>query len=351
MGDLVIINSINMNKIRVGIMGFGEVGRHIYRLCLKDDRIEIVAIADLGNPEVLAYLLRAETKGGIEVKLEGNFLVSSNGRARMIQRNSFVPGDVLWDSLNVDVAIDGTGLYKSRSDMEKHLKAGAKRVVITILPNEEIDRIVVKGVNDHTMKASDKLVCAGSATTNATALMLKILDEAFGIDYAMLTTVHSYTSDQPLRDKAGSDFRRSRSAAENIIPNESPSPRWIQHIMPEFKGKIEGSALNVPVPNGSLLDLTTVLKKTGIRKEDVNAAVAAFAKENSSVARVVEDPIVSTDVINDSHSMNFDMQATMMSPGRMVKTLIWYHTALTNAKRIIDMIIAYDELDKKGGVQ
>jgi glyceraldehyde 3-phosphate dehydrogenase len=269
----------------------------------------------------------------------------------MMQRRSFEPGDVLWDSLDVDVAIDGTGLYKSRADMEKHLKAGAKRVVITMLPLDEIDRIVVKGVNDHTMKASDKLVCAGSATTNAAALMLKILDEAFGVDYAMLTTVHSYTSDQPLRDKAGSDFRRSRSAAENIIPNMSPSPRWLQYIMPEFKGRVEGSALNVPVPNGSLLDLTTVLKKTGVTKEDVNAAVAAYAKENPLVVGVVDDPIVSTDVIGDKRSVNFDSRATMMSPGRMVKTLIWYHTALTNAQRIIDMIVGYDELDKKGGAQ
>jgi len=340
-----------MDKIRVGIMGFGEVGRHIYRLCLNDDRIEIVAIADLGRPEVLEYLLKAETKGGIKVKLEGNFLVSTNGRARMIQRNSFKPGDVLWDSLDVDVAIDGTGLYKSRADMEQHMTAGAKRVVITVLPTDEIDRIVINGVNDHTMKKSDKLVCAGSATTNATALMLKILDEAFGVDYAVLTTVHSYTSDQPLRDKAGSDFRRSRSAAENIIPNESPSPRWIQHIMPEFKGRIEGSALNVPVPNGSLLDLTTVLKKTGVTKEQVNAAVEAFAAKKPKIVRVVEDPIVSTDVIGDKRSVNFDSRATMMSPGRMVKTLIWYHTALSNAQNIIDMIIAYDELDKKGGSQ
>src|SRR5210317_297879 len=146
-----------MDKIRVGIMGFGEVGRHIYRLCLDDDRIEIVAIADLGRPEVLEYLLKAETKGGIKVKLEGNFLVSANGRARMIQRHTFEPGDVLWDSLDVDVAIDGTGLYKSRTDMEKHLKAGAKRVVITVLPTDKIDRIVVNGVNDNTMHAADKL--------------------------------------------------------------------------------------------------------------------------------------------------------------------------------------------------
>jgi glyceraldehyde 3-phosphate dehydrogenase len=181
--------------------------------------------------------------------------------------------------------------------------------------------------------------------------MLKILDEAFGVDYAMLTTVHSYTSDQPLRDKAGSDFRRSRSAAENIIPNMSPSPRWLQHIMPEFKGRVEGSALNVPVPNGSLLDLTTVLKKEGITREDVNAAVETYAKENPLVVGVVYDPIVSTDVIGDKRSVNFDSRATMMSPGRMVKTLIWYHTALTNAQRIIDMIVRYNELDKKGGSQ
>ncbi len=237
-----------MDKIRVGIMGFGEVGRHIYRLCLDDDRIEIVAIADLGRPEILEYLLKAENKGEIDVKLEGNFLVSSNGKARMIQGKSLEPGDVLWDVLDVDVAIDGTGIYKTRADMERHLKAGAKRVILTTLPTDEIDRIVVMGVNDHTMEASDKMISAGSATTNATALMLKALDQAFGVDYAMLTTVHSYTSDQPLRDKASTDFRRSRSAAENIIPNETPSPRWIQHVMPEFKGRIEGSAFKCPGP-------------------------------------------------------------------------------------------------------
>lgn len=332
-------------------MGFGEVGRHIYRLCLEDDRIEIVAIADLGRPEILEYLLKAETKGGIDVKLEGNFLVSKNGRARMIQGRHLVPGDILWDSLDVDVAIDGTGIYKTKADMQKHLKAGAKRVILTTLPEDEIDRIVVMGVNHHTMKASDKLVSAGSATTNATALILKILDEAFGVDYAMLTTVHSYTSDQPLRDKASTDFRRSRSAAENIIPNVTPSPRWIQHILPEFKGRIEGSALNVPVPNGSLLDLTTVLKKNGITKEQVNDAVSKWAKDNPSIARIVDDPIVSTDVINDRRSVNFDSRATMMSPGRMVKTLVWYHTALATACRIIDVIMAYNELDKKGGDQ
>ncbi len=340
-----------MDKIRVGIMGFGEVGRHIYRLCLNDDRIEIVAIADLGRPDILEYLLKVETKGDIDVKLEGNFLVSSNGRARMIQGKSLIPGDILWDILGVDVAIDGTGIYKSRAELTPHLQAGAKRLVLTTLPTDEIDRIAIMGLNESTMKASDKIVSAGSATTNATALILKVLEEAFGVDYAMLTTVHSYTSDQPLRDKASTDFRRSRSAAENIIPNETPSPRWIQHVMPEFKGRVEGSALNVPVPNGSLLDLTLVLKKGGTTKEEINEAVAKWAEKNPHIARVVTDPIVSTDVIGDTRSVNFDTQATMMSPGRMVKILTWYHTALATASRIIDVIVAYDELDKKGGSQ
>jgi glyceraldehyde 3-phosphate dehydrogenase len=283
--------------------------------------------------------------------MEGNFLVSKNGRARMIQRKSIEPGDVLWDSLDVDVAIDGTGIYKTKADMEKHLKAGAKRVVLTTLPLDDIDRVVVMGVNDHTMKTTDKMISAGSATTNAAALILKILNEAFGVDYAMLTTVHSYTSDQPLRDKASSDFRRSRSAAENIIPNETPSPRWIQHIMPEFKGRIEGSALNVPLPNGSLLDLTTVMKDEGITREQINDAVTAYAEKNNSLVQVIADPIVSTDVIGSKHSVNFDLQATLMSPARMVKTLTWYHTALTTASRVIDVIVAYNELDKKGGSQ
>ena len=209
---------------------------------------------------------------------------------------------------------------------------------------------VIKGVNDHTIKASDKLVSACSATTNAAALMLKILSENFGVDYAMLTTVHSYTSDQPLRDKAGRDFRRSRSAAENIIPVDTIAPKWIEYIMPEFKGKVEGMAMNVPVPNGSLLDMTTVLKK-GIKIDDINKVMAKAAKELPDVIRVEDEPIVSTDVIDSIHSLIYDKRATMLSPKRMIKTLIWYHSAFAMAARIKDLIIAYDKADKKGGVK
>jgi glyceraldehyde 3-phosphate dehydrogenase len=332
-------------------MGFGEVSRHIYRLCLEDDQFEIVAIAEIGRPEILHYLLLSETRGDIDVRLEDNFLVSKNGRARMIQSKHLEPGDVPWDVVGAEVVIDGTGIYRSRKDMEKHLQAGAHDVVLSTLPSDKIDRVVVMGVNDHTIKLSDRLVSAGSATTNATAVMLKILNDTFGVDYAMLTTVHSYTSDQPLRDKAGHAFRRSRSAAENIIPNETPSPEWIQYIMPEFKGRIEGIALNVPVPNGSLLDLTTVLKKADIDINELNKAVETAANKYPNIIEIVEDPIVSTDVIGNKHSVVFDKMATLKTSGRMLKTLTWYHTALAQAARIKGLILKYHNLAEKGGVQ
>ncbi|MCP4550471.1 MAG: glyceraldehyde-3-phosphate dehydrogenase [Bacteroidetes bacterium] len=336
-----------MRKIRIGLMGFGEIPRHIYRLCLDNDQIEIVAIADIGRPEILRYLLVAETKGGIDVELDGNFLNSKNGHARIIMGGN--PGDIPWDVLNVDVVVAGTGMFKTRDFMELHKKAGASRVILSNLPSDDIDRVVIIGVNDHTIKASDKLVSAGSATTNSAAIMLKILNENFGIDYAMLTTVHSYTSDQPLRDKIGDDFRRSRSAAENIIPNQTPSPEWIQKIMPELKGRVEGSALNVPIPNGSLLDLTTVFKSKDISVDLINKAILKESKKLPDIIEIVNDPIVSTDVIGNTHSVVFDTKASMKSPGRMIKTLIWYHAALAMAARIVDLILAYDKVDKEGG--
>lgn len=338
-----------MKKIRLGLMGFGEIPRHIYRLCLEDNFIEVVAISEIGKSEILHYLLVAETKGSIDVQLDGNFLVSKNGKARFV--HGIEPGDVPWDIFNVDFIVDSTGKYKSWSDMQRHINAGAKKVILSNLPNDKIDRIVIMGVNEHTIKTSDKLISAGSATTNATAIMLKILEENFGVDYAMLTTVHSYTSDQPLRDKASDDYRRSRSAAENIIPNETPSPYWIQKIMPEFKGKIAGTALNVPIPNGSLLDLTTIFKNSSISINDINFAIEKASKKLPDIIQVEDDPIVSTDVIGNRHSVVYDKRATMHSPIRMVKTLTWYHAAMAMAARIIDIILAYNKLSTKGGVK
>ncbi|OQX73689.1 MAG: hypothetical protein B6D61_12255 [Bacteroidetes bacterium 4484_249] len=337
-----------MSKIRLGLKGFGEIPRHIYRMCMEDDRIEVVVISDFGKPEILTYLVSAETKGRVRPRLEGNFLVSDNGKARFVSGGD--PGKVPWDMFDVDIVVDGTWTHRTRGDMEKHLKAGAKRVMLTTVPTEVIDRVVIFGVNDHTIKSSDKLVSAGSATTNASAIMLKILAENFGVDYSVFTTVHSYTSDQPLRDRAGADFRRSRSAAENIIPVDTTAPKWIEYIMPEFKNKVEGTALNVPVPNGSLLDMTTILNK-GISIEEINKVMEKASKQMPGIVQVVDDPIVSTDVVNNSHSVIFDKKATLLSPGRMVKTLTWYHSAFAMASRIKELILAYDKADKKGGAK
>jgi glyceraldehyde 3-phosphate dehydrogenase len=339
-----------MKKVRLGLMGFGEINRHLYRLCLEGEHIEVVAISDIGRPEILVYLLQAESKrkrGDVDVKLEGNYLVSRNGRARFVTGKG--PGDVPWDTLGVDVVVDATGKYRTRAEMEGHLKGGAKRVILASLPDDDLDRIVINGVNDTTMKKSDKLISAGSSTTNATAIMLKILDEAFGVDYAMLTTVHSYTADQPLRDTAGSDFRRSRSAAENIIPNETPTPYWIQKILPEFQGRIEGTALNVPIPAGSLLDLTLVMRNPEVTIKQIDDAIEAAAKKLPGIFEIMEDPIVSVDVVGNRHSVIYDKQATMHSKGKMVKLLIWYHNSLAVASRIKDLIVAYDKLNTEGG--
>ncbi len=339
-----------MKKIRLGLMGFGEINRHLYRLCLEDDLIEVVAISDIGRPEILVYLLNAESKRNkidVDAKLEGHYLHSKNGRARFVTGTT--PADVPWDAFDVDVVVDGTGKYRTRKEMEGHLEGGAKRVILTSLPADEIDRIVIKGVNQHHMKKADKLISAGSSTTNATAIMLKILDEAFGVEYAMLTTVHSYTADQPLRDTAGTDFRRSRSAAENIIPNETPTPRWLPVIMPEFTGKIEGTALNVPIPAGSLLDLNAVLKDKELSIAEIDKAIEAAAKKIPGIMEVTEDPIVSVDVVGNRHSVIYDKQATMRSKGKMLKVLIWYHNTLAMASRIKDLIVEYQKLNEKGG--
>ncbi len=338
-----------MGKIKLGIMGFGEIGRNLYNMCLEDDKIEVVAISDIGRPEILHYLLNALTPNGKQTQLEHNYLVSPNGKARLL--NASLPGQVPWDAFDVDFVVDATGKFSSRAEMEKHLQAGAKRVMISFLPEDEIDRIVVMGVNEQTINANDKLISPGSATTNATAIMLKLMDENFGLEYANFTAIHEYTADQPLRDIAGSDFRRSRSAAENIIPNISPTVRWLPTIIPDMKGKVEGMALNVPISSGSLLDLNTFLRKKDISVADVDAAVMRAAAEKPGIIQFMEDPIVSSDVSGNRHSVVYDQQATMKSKGQIVKTMSWYHKASCFTQRIKDIMVAYDNLDKKGQVK
>ncbi|MBC8214470.1 MAG: glyceraldehyde-3-phosphate dehydrogenase [Candidatus Marinimicrobia bacterium] len=327
-------------KIRIGIMGFGRIGRIFYTIAQNNPLIDIVAISDIGQPEILHYLLQCDNQQNSNIRIENNYLVSANSKTRMLQGGN--PQDVPWDVLGVDVVVDATHKFCSKTQMEGHIISGAKRVIISALPRDEIDRIVIVGVNDSTIKSNDKLISAGSSTTNAIGLLLKILSKDYSIDNAMMTTVHAFTSDQPLQDTVGKSFRRSRSAAENIIPNDSPTPKWIEKIMPEFKNKIEGIALNVPIPKGSLLDTTIFLNDSEASIQDINDTMIRASKQFPNSVEVIKDPIVSCDVLDNPRSILFDLSATMKSKNRIVKTLCWYDNGYSQACRILDIILAYN---------
>jgi len=335
-------------KIRIGIMGLGQIGRHLYHLALENDDVEIVAVADIGKPEIIQYLLKSDGVDEPSSELRDNYLVNEKFQTRMLQLA--LPGEVPWDLLNVHCVVDATGRYRRRQDMEAHLHTGAGRVILASLPAEPIDRIVIPGINENSATGADKMISAGSATTNAFALLLHSLDRALGVDYASMTTVHAYSSDQSLQDYAHEDFRRSRSAAENIIPNNNESARWVEFVLPKFAGRLSGYALNVPVQRGSLLDLNCVMQDSAVTVEQVNQAMRAAAAERPALIGVNDDPIVSSDVIGCRQSLLFDTRATIKAGKKIVKALAWYES-LGHACRLLEVIRLYNRLDGSGGAK
>ena len=330
--------------IRVGIMGFGRTGRQIYELASRSDDVEIVAVADIGKPEILHYLLCSEVAHPEHHELQGNFLVSPSGRARLVQIDR--PEEMPWDIFEVDIVIDSTGKFRGQDEMQAHLRNGAPRVLLRTLPTDHIDRIVIPGINAQAIESSDRMISAGSATTTALCLLLHALSQRFEIECGSMTTVHAYTSDQVLQDYAGSDFRRSRSAAENIIPNSHEAGRWLGQILPEFEGKIITSALNVPIHEGCLLDTNLVLADSSVTAEDINEAVRGAATDYPGIVDVVEDPIVSSDVIGSPLSLLFDTKGTIKAGENTIKTLGWYEN-LGHAARLLDVVRLYAALDCK----
>ncbi|MBR9911185.1 MAG: glyceraldehyde-3-phosphate dehydrogenase [Gammaproteobacteria bacterium] len=328
--------------IRLGIMGFGQTGRKIYELASQSDDIEVVAIADIGAPEILHYLLCSEVKNPDQHTLEGNFLCNPRFRSRMMPIDR--PAEMPWDVFGVDMVIDATGKFREKHFMEDHLRSGAPRVLNRSLPRDGIDRIVIPGINCDSISAADRMVSAGSATTTALALLLDILSDRFAIECASMTTIHSYTSDQSLQDYAGSDFRRSRSAAENIIPNTHEASLWIGQILPKFEGKVITSALNVPIQDGCLLDVNLVLTDTAVSVDDINKAMRDSVARFPGVVAVAEDPIVSSDVIGNSSSLLFDIPGTIKAGSNTIKTLSWYEN-LGHAARLLDVVRLYAKLD------
>ena len=327
--------------MRVAINGFGRIGRSVFRILNTRDDVDVVAINDIFDKEALVYLLKYDTVMGRfpdDVNLDGDTLMTSRQKVKMIGER--VPADLPWDSMGVDVVIESTGIFRMREQLEAHLSAGAKRVVLTVPAKDEIDYTVVLGVNHDGLKPEHRIVSNASCTTNCLAPMAKVLHEAFGIKLGVINTVHAYTNDQRLADVPHSDWRRSRAAAENVIPTTTGAARAVGKVLPELDGKLDGIAMRVPVPDGSVVDLNVLLEQS-VSVDQVNDAVRSAA-DSGPVADVLEYstmPIVSTDIIGNKHSSIFDAPFTRVIDNNFVKTLNWYDNEWGYSNRVVDLLI------------
>ena len=325
---------------RIAINGFGRIGRSILRIIVENDSdINVVAINDLGNYENLAYLLKHDSVMGIldaNVSINGDKLLVDD---RSIQLTSIKdPVDLPWKEMNVDVVVESTGIFRDSESLNKHLDAGAKKVLLTVPPKDDIDATIVLGVNDNDLKPEDKIVSNASCTTNCLAPIAKVLDDNFGIISGLMTTVHAYTNDQALAETTHSDFRRGRSATQNIIPTSTGAAKAVGMVLPELNGKLDGMAMRVPVPDGSVVDLVVELEKK-VSIDDINKAVKNAAdNELMGILEYSEVPLVSTDILNNPHSSIYDASSTQLLEGNHVKVVCWYDNEWGYSNRVVDLI-------------
>lgn len=326
-------------SIKIGINGFGRIGRQVFRRALELGGFDFVAVNDLTDAKTLAHLLKYDSTQGRfngEIKVDGNDLIVNGDRLRITAERD--PSNLKWGDLGADIVIEATGIFASREGCQKHIDAGAKKVILTVPPKDPVDAMVVLGVNDNILTKDHKMVSNASCTTNCLAPMVKVLNDAFGVEHGLMTTVHSYTNDQNILDLPHKDLRRSRAAAVNIIPTSTGAARAIGTIIPELKGKLDGTSLRVPTPTGSITDLVAILKKD-VTKEEVNAAFKTAANGNmKNILSYTEDPIVLADIVHDSHSCIFDSLETMVMSGRMVKVLGWYDNEWGYSCRVVDLV-------------
>ncbi len=325
-------------SIKIGINGFGRIGRLVFRRAMELGGIEFVAVNDLTDAKTLAHLLKYDSVHGRfngAVAVDGNDLVVNGERLRITAERD--PANLKWKDLGADLVIESTGHFASRAGCQKHIDAGAKKVILTVPAKDAIDAMVVLGVNDNSLTASHKIVSNASCTTNCLAPMVKVLNDAFGVEQGFMTTVHAYTNDQVVLDFPHSDLRRARAAAMNIIPTSTGAARAIGSIIPELKGKLDGTSLRVPVPTGSITDFVATLKKE-VTVAEVNAKFEeASLTSMKGILEYTEDPIVSTDIIDNQHSCIFDSLSTM-AMGRVVKVLGWYDNEWGYSCRVVDLI-------------
>ncbi|MEL1225387.1 MAG: type I glyceraldehyde-3-phosphate dehydrogenase [Candidatus Neomarinimicrobiota bacterium] len=333
--------------MKVAINGFGRIGRSVFRILNNREGVDIVAINDIFDKGALTYLLKYDTVMGRfpdEVQLEGDVLKTGSQSVKLIAERD--PSSLPWGELGVDIVIESTGIFRQREQLENHLNAGAKRVVLTVPSKDEIDYTVVLGVNDDGLLPEHKIVSNASCTTNCLAPMAKVLNDEFGIEMGVINTIHAYTNDQRLADVPHSDWRRSRAAAENVIPTTTGAARAVGKVLPELNGKLDGIAMRVPVPDGSVVDLNVRLEKD-VSVEDINDAVRAAADSGplQHVLQYSTLPVVSTDIIGNPHSSIFDAPFTRVVEGNFVKTLNWYDNEWGYSNRVADLLGVLHGLD------
>ncbi len=323
--------------IRVGINGFGRIGRNAFRAAFDDPDIDIVAVNDLTDAKTLAHLLQYDSVFGVfDADVEpSDSSISVDGKEFKVTAERD-PAQLPWKDLEVDIVIESTGRFTKAEDAKKHLEAGAKKVIISA-PAKGEDITVVLGVNDDKLKSEHKLISNASCTTNCLAPVAKILLDNFGIERGLMTTVHAYTNDQSLLDLPHKDLRRARAAAVSIIPTSTGAAKAIGLVIPEIQGKMDGMALRVPVPDGSLVDLTVELSKE-VSVDDINNVMkeAAASDHWLGIFDYTEDPIVSVDIVGNPHSSIFDGLSTMVH-GKMAKVLCWYDNEWGYSNRLIDL--------------
>lgn len=324
--------------VKIGINGFGRIGRNVFRAALKNPEIEVVAVNDLTDAKTLAHLLKYDSVHGTldaEVSVNGNNIVV-NGK-EIIVKAERDPANLGWGDLGVDIVVESTGRFTKREDAAKHLEAGAKKVIISAPATNE-DITIVMGVNqDKYDPANHHVISNASCTTNCLAPFAKVLHEKFGIIRGMMTTVHAYTNDQQILDLPHKDLRRARAAAESIIPTSTGAAKAVALVLPELKGKLNGMAMRVPTPNVSVVDLVAELEKE-VTVEEVNAALKAAAEgELKGILAYSEEPLVSRDYNGSTASSTIDALSTMVMEDRMVKVLSWYDNETGYSHRVVDL--------------
>ncbi|MFO7810504.1 MAG: type I glyceraldehyde-3-phosphate dehydrogenase [Candidatus Delongbacteria bacterium] len=327
--------------IKVGINGFGRIGRVVFRIIQKRDNIEVVGINDLTDAKTLATLLKYDSVHG---KFEGEVSfrddsLTVDGKTIKIHAEKD-PENIPWGTLGADIVIEATGVFRNREKISKHIKAGAGKVILTVPAGkaEDVDATVVLGVNDHVLNDDIKFVSNASCTTNCLAPVAKVINEKFGIKRGLMNTIHSYTNDQMILDAPHKDLRRARAAALSIIPTSTGAAKAVGLVIPELKGKLDGFAMRVPTPDGSVVDLTLELSKKVTADEINNALKEAAEGSMKGILEYSQDPLVSTDIIGNPHSSVFDSGLTKVLEGNFVKVVSWYDNEFGYSSRVVDLL-------------